>query len=58
MLIAKQILVRALVLGACMSTLVGCGQTGSLYLPQTPNPAKPTASAPLAIADVSYIFYS
>ncbi|MES2581163.1 MAG: lipoprotein [Pseudomonadota bacterium] len=58
MLIAKQILVSALVLGACMSTLTGCGQTGSLYLPPPPKPAKPAASAPLATTGISYIFYS
>nr|WP_315490424.1 lipoprotein [uncultured Rhodoferax sp.] len=58
MLIAKQILVRALVLGGCMSILGGCGQTGSLYLPPAPKPTKPAASAPLATTQVSYIFYS
>ena len=38
MLIAKQILVSALVLGACVASLAGCGQTGALYLPTRPGP--------------------
>ncbi|MFZ3220775.1 MAG: lipoprotein [Rhodoferax sp.] len=48
MLIAKQILVSALVLGAGVLNLAGCGQTGNLYLPPRSAPAKPapTATAP------------
>jgi predicted small lipoprotein YifL len=42
MLIAKQILVRAIALVASMSALAGmcgCGQTGQLYLPAKHSPA-------------------
>nr|WP_295786960.1 lipoprotein [Rhodoferax sp.] len=41
-----------------MSTLAGCGQTGSLYLPTTPTPSKPAASAPQAATSLCYVFYS
>ncbi|MES2949362.1 MAG: lipoprotein [Pseudomonadota bacterium] len=58
MLITKQILVRALVLGACMSTLTGCGQPGPLYLPTKPTPSKPASSAALATPTQHYNFYS
>jgi predicted small lipoprotein YifL len=63
MLIAKQILVRAIALVASMSALAGmcgCGQTGQLYLPakhspaaQMQNPASPvpvSKAAPLTPA--------
>jgi hypothetical protein len=63
MLIAKQILVRAIALVASMSALAGmcgCGQTGQLYLPakhspaaQMENPACPvpvSKAAPLTAA--------
>ncbi|MDO8699365.1 MAG: lipoprotein, partial [Rhodoferax sp.] len=46
MLITKQILVSALVLGACVLNLAGCGQTGALYLPARTTPAKQTPLAP------------
>jgi predicted small lipoprotein YifL len=58
MLITKQILVSVFVLGAGVTTLTGCGMTGSLYLPTTPTPSKPAASSPQAAVDVSYVFYS
>ena len=57
-MLIKQILVSAIIFGACISTLMGCGQTGALYLPALPKPDKPAASAPVALADGSYIFYS
>jgi len=38
---AKQILVRALILGSLGLILAGCGQTGSLYLPSPPVAAAP-----------------
>jgi predicted small lipoprotein YifL len=41
MLISKQILVSAFVLGASVTGLTGCGQTGALYLP-TPKSAANT----------------
>ncbi|MEO7107990.1 MAG: lipoprotein [Rhodoferax sp.] len=61
LIFAKQILVSALVLGACTSTLVGCGQTGSLYLPAKPTapaPSKSAANAPQALNSDRYSFYS
>jgi predicted small lipoprotein YifL len=33
MLKTKQILVRVIALAGCALNIVGCGQTGSLYLP-------------------------
>jgi len=45
MLIAKQILVSSLVLGAGLSTLAGCGQTGALYLPTERTPTVPSTTA-------------
>ena len=44
MLKAKQILVSAIVLGAVVLNLAGCGQTGALYLPERASP-KPFAPA-------------
>jgi predicted small lipoprotein YifL len=45
MLKTKQILVRGIVLAGCVLNIVGCGQTGALYLPaQEPaNTAHPSA---------------
>jgi len=43
MLITKQILVSALILGAGVLNLSGCGQTGPLYLPAKNTPAKPSS---------------
>ncbi|MDO8457863.1 MAG: lipoprotein [Burkholderiaceae bacterium] len=45
MLIAKQILVSSLVLGAGLSTLTGCGQTGALYLPTERTQTVPSSTA-------------
>jgi predicted small lipoprotein YifL len=47
MLYPKQILVSTLILGAGVLNLVGCGQTGALYLPPpaaTTKPAVPSSS--------------
>jgi predicted small lipoprotein YifL len=45
MLKTKQILVRGIVLVGCVLNIVGCGQTGSLYLParEPANTAHPSA---------------
>jgi predicted small lipoprotein YifL len=53
MLKTKQILVRGIVLAGCVLNIVGCGQTGSLYLParnvsnttHSPTPGKPELPA-------------
>jgi len=45
MLKANQILVSVIALGAAVLNLAGCGQTGSLYLPERSAP-KPASTAP------------
>jgi predicted small lipoprotein YifL len=49
MLVSKQILVTALVLVAGATSLTGCGQTGSLYMPAPQTPTKTTPSAALTM---------
>ena len=48
MLIFKQILISAMVLGSGVWSLAGCGQTGSLYLPTRTAQAKPPPAASAA----------
>jgi predicted small lipoprotein YifL len=49
MLSSKQILASALVLVASMTSLTGCGQTGSLYMPAPKAPANTTPGAALTV---------
>jgi predicted small lipoprotein YifL len=54
MLISKQILVSALIVVSAVTSLTGCGQTGSLYLPAPQIPVK-SAIAMQFIAVHAYI---